>query len=230
MKLRKKKVPPLRQRRLRAILHLLICFVCVAMFWVLIGMPTPSAEHALRQIERKHFLEPGEILTTLESDGYVFQPVRGADEVIRVSCLKRYDKMPVLLESYNGGWSECDDLHGAVYFPEPKTPTEYAYLAVEDERAAKVVMDVTFTLDDREHAQTMNGMLVENGVFRLDLNEMLNLAQRKVYDRGDRLTYDRTLYWFVFPGQNGLCAFDSYIIRAYDAAGNELHCWTQAAD
>ena len=230
MKKRKKKVPPLRQRRLRAILHLLICFVCVAMFWVLIGMPTPSAEHALRQIERKHFLEPGEILTTLESDGYVFQPVRGADEVIRVSCLKRYDKMPVLLESYNGGWSECDDLHGAVYFPEPKTPTEYAYLAVEDERAAKVVMDVTFTLDDREHAQTMCGVPVENGVFRLDLNEMLNLAQGRVYDSGDRLTYDRTLYWLVFPGQNGLCAFDSYTIRAYDAEENELNRWTKTVD
>ena len=230
MKKRKKKVPPLRQRRLRAILHLLICFVCVAMFWVLIGMPTPSAEHALRQLERKHFLEPGEILTTLESDGYVFQPVRGADEVIRVSCLKRYDKMPVLLESYNGGWSECDDLHGAVYFPEPKTPTEYAYLAVEDERAAKVVMDVTFTLDDREHAQTMYGVLVENGVFRLDLNEMLNLAQRKVYDSGDKRTYDRTLYWFAFPGNAGLAAFDAYAIYAYDAAGDLIQSWCSSIE
>ena len=134
--------------------------------------------------------------------------------------------MPMLFESYNGGWLECEDLNGAAYFAAPQTPTEFAYLVVEDERAAKVVMDVTFTIDDREHAQTMHGKLMENGVFRLDLNEMLNLAQGKVYDSGDRMTYDRTLYWLAFPGHNGLRVFDSYTIRTFDAEGNELNCWT----
>ena len=149
MRNRKKNVPPMHQRRLRAILHLLICLACVTMFWMLIGMPTPSAEHALRELERRNFMEPGEILSTISDDQYVFQPVLGTDGAVRVSCLKRYDKMPMLFESYNGGWLECEDLDGAAYFAAPQTPTEFAYLVVEDERAAKVVMDVTFTIDNR---------------------------------------------------------------------------------
>ena len=196
---------------------------------MLIGMPTPSAEHALRQLERRFFLESGEILTTMSDDRYVFQPVRGTDGVVRVSCLRRYDKMPFLYESYNGGWMTCDTLEGIVYFAE-FNPAEYAYVVIEDERAAKVVMEVSFTMDNREHVQTMYGVLVENGVFRLDLNEMLNLAQGRVYDSGDRMTYDRILYWLAFPGHNGLCTFDSYMIRALDAAGSEIGCWTKPAD
>ena len=224
MKLPKRKVPPLHQRPLRTVLHLLICMVCATVFWVLIGMPTPSAEHALRQLERKHFLEPGEILTSVQDEigARIYQFVRGADGQIRVSSIERYDKLPFLYESYGGGWFDCDALDGVIYFPQQ----EYVYLAGLDEQAVKVVMDVTFTLDDREHAQTMYGVPIENGVFRMDLNEMLNLAQGKVYDRGDRMTYDRIRYWSAFPARNGLAAFDSYTIRVFDAEEHELNCWS----
>ena len=221
-----KRIPPLQKRPLRTLLLLLLTVLCIFALWLFAGMPATSPEWIARENEQISFLEGGTVLTTIQQDDYAYKLLRGTDGLVRFSETKRYKYFPFLHEQISAGLVSCEALDGAAYFAAPQTPTEFAYLVVEDEQAAKVVMDVTFTIDDREHAQPMYGVLMENGVFRLDLNEMLNLAQGKVYDSGDRMTYDRTLYWLAFPGNNGLRVFDSYIIRTFDAEGNELNCWT----
>lgn len=221
-----KKTPPLHKRPLHAVLSLLATVFCLLILWLFAGMPALDPVKLAQENEQISLLESGTVLTTVRQEEYAYTLLRGKDGIVRISEAKQYRYIPFLFDHHGSGLTECDDLDGAAYFAEPNYVTEYAYLAVEDERAAKVVMDVTFTLDDREHAQTMYGTLLENGVFRLDINEMLNLAQGKVYDRGDRLTYDRTQYWFAFPGHNGLRAFDSYVIRVFDAEEHEIARWT----
>lgn len=221
-----KKAPPLRKRPLHTALSLLAAVFCLIILWLFAGMPSLDPVKLARENEQISLLESGTVLTTVRQKEYAYTLLRGKDGIVRISEAKQYRYIPFLFDHHSVGLTECDNLDGAAYFAEPNYVTEYAYLAVEDERAAKVVMDVTFTLDNREHAQTMYGTLLENGVFRLDLNEMLNLAQGEVYDRGDRMTYDRMQYWFAFPGHNGLRAFDSYAICVFDAEEHEIARWT----
>ena len=221
-----KKIPPLPKRPLHTGLSLLATVFCLLILWLFAGMPALDPVKLAQENEQISLLESGTVLTTVRQEEYAYTLLRGKDGIVRISEAKQYRYIPFLFDHHGSGLTECDDLDGAAYFAEPNYVTEYAYLAVEDERAAKVVMDVTFTLDDREHAQTMYGTLLENGVFRLDINEMLNLAQGKAYDRGDRMTYDRIQYWSAFPARNGLAAFDSYTIRVLDAEEHELNCWS----
>lgn len=225
-----RKVPPLQKRPFHALFSLLITALCLFVFWLFAGMPSIDPARLARENEQISLLEPGTVLTTVMQDDYAYTLVRGTDGAVRYSEVRRYEYLPFLYESRGSGMLECENLDGAAYFAEPNYVAEYAYLAVADERVDKVVMDVAFTMDNREHAQTMYGVLMENGVFRLDLNEMLNLAQGRVYDSGDRLTYDRTLYWFAFPGNAGLAAFDAYEIRAYDAAGDLIQSWCSSIE
>ena len=188
-----------------------------------------APDHAAVQAElRAHYEDAFDALTgsgMTEADAKELA-LLGTDGKVWLGRYQRYQYLPFLYQPNGYSLQECDNLDGTAYFCEAALAAEHAYLVLRDERAAAVEMTVRFTLDGLQHEEVMTGWDVGNGIFQLDLNEMLNMAQERVYDSIDRTTYDRSLYWFVFPSHLGLRAFDAYDIRAYDAAGNEIGCWT----
>lgn len=223
-----KKVLPLHKRRGRALLCLLVTVLCLLLLWLLAGMPSHDPTVLARSDAQCSLVEVDRVLYTgrYNKGKSAFVALRGTDGKVWLGRYQRYQYVPLLYQPTGYGLEACDNLDGAAYFCESLLAAEHAYLVLRDERTAAVKMTVRFTLDGLQHEEAMNGWDVGNGVFQLDLNEMLNTAQGRVYDSVDPTTYDRSLYWFVFPSHLGLSAFDAYDIRAYDAAGNEIGCWT----
>lgn len=223
-----KKVLPLHKRRSRALLCLLFTALCLLLLWLLAGMPSPDPVVLARRDAQCSLVEVDRVLYTgqYNKGKSAFVALRDTGGKVWLGRYQRYQYLPFLYQPTGYSLEECDNLDGAAYFCESLLAAEHAYLVLRDKQAAAVEMTVRFTLDGLRHEEVMNGWDVGNGVFLLNLNEMLNTAQGRVYDSVDRTTYDRSLYWFVFPSHLGLRAFDAYEIRAFDAAGNEIGCWT----
>lgn len=226
--MKKRKTPPLSRRPGRALGNLLLAAVCALLVWGRAGFPVPDPVRLAREIERQCFLPPGEVLTTLSDEDAAHVLVRGTDGVVRVSDMERTRFVPFLYTSDGFGLRDCENLDDVAYYPDLYLQTDDVFLAFADERVSRVQMEVRFQMDGMWHHGTMQGIFVENGVFRLHLNQMLNNVQQDMYERYDRTTYDRMLYWFSFPYQEGLAAFPVYDICAYDAAGESLGRWHSA--
>ena len=223
--MKKRKAPPLCKRPRRALGNLLLAVVCALLVWGQAGFPMHDPVRLAREVERQCFLPPGEVLTTLSDEDAAYVLVRGTDGVVRVGEMKRTRFVPFLYTPDRFGLRDCENLDGLACYPDLYLRTGDIFLAVADERVSRVQMDVRFQMDGMWHRGTMQGFSVENGVFRLHLNQMLNDVQQDMYDRFDRTTYDRMLYWFSFPYQSGLDAFEEYDIRAYGADGGLIQRW-----